>query len=94
MIPSYYAAPSVSEGCMPMRGDDRQTGWMFSYVSPEDRVPADHPLRATSTKRSIRASCCGPALAATESGQSDPCLTPSVSRRVTRAEGRSCPPTR
>jgi transposase len=30
---------------MPMRGDDRQTGWMFSYVSPEERVPADHPLR-------------------------------------------------
>lgn len=29
-----------------MRGDDRQTGWMFSYVSPEARVPADHPLRA------------------------------------------------
>jgi transposase len=30
---------------MPMRGDDRQTGWMFSYVSPEERVPPDHPLR-------------------------------------------------
>ena len=29
-----------------MRGDDQQTGWMLSYVSPEDRVPADHPLRA------------------------------------------------
>src|SRR5881397_556107 len=29
-----------------MRGDDRQTGWMFSYVSPEERVPEDHPLRA------------------------------------------------
>jgi Transposase domain (DUF772) len=28
-----------------MRGDDQQTGWMFSYVSPEERVPADHPLR-------------------------------------------------
>jgi hypothetical protein len=28
-----------------MRGDDRQTGWMFSYVSPEERVPDDHPLR-------------------------------------------------
>jgi transposase len=28
-----------------MRGDDQQTGWIFSYVSPEDRVPADHPLR-------------------------------------------------
>jgi transposase len=31
---------------MLMRGDDRQTGWMFSYVSPEERVPAEHPLRA------------------------------------------------
>jgi transposase len=29
-----------------MRGDDRQTGWMFSYVSPEHRVPVNHPLRA------------------------------------------------
>ena len=29
-----------------MRGDDRQIGRMFSYVSPEERVPADHPLRA------------------------------------------------
>jgi transposase len=29
-----------------MRGDDQQTGHLFSYVSPEDRVPADHPLRA------------------------------------------------
>ena len=28
-----------------MRGDDKQTGSMFSYVSPEERVPADHPLR-------------------------------------------------
>jgi transposase len=46
MIPSYYHAPNVSEGSVPMRGDDRQTGWMFSYVSPEARVPATHPLRA------------------------------------------------
>ncbi|MBM3525546.1 MAG: IS5 family transposase [Alphaproteobacteria bacterium] len=29
-----------------MRGDDRQPDAMFSYVSPERRVPADHPLRA------------------------------------------------
>jgi transposase len=28
-----------------MRGDDEQTGWVFSYVSPEERVPTDHPLR-------------------------------------------------
>ena len=28
-----------------MRGDDRDQTFEFSYVSPEDRVPADHPLR-------------------------------------------------
>lgn len=28
-----------------MRGDDRQQGGMFSYVSLEDRVPMSHPLR-------------------------------------------------
>jgi transposase len=28
-----------------MRGEDRDTGSMFSYVSPERRVPKDHPLR-------------------------------------------------
>ncbi len=29
-----------------MRGDDRQPDAMFSYVSAEERVPHDHPLRA------------------------------------------------
>ncbi len=29
-----------------MRGADEQPGSIFSYVSLEDRVPADHPLRA------------------------------------------------
>ena len=29
-----------------MRGRDERTESMFSYVSPEDRVPADHPLRS------------------------------------------------
>ncbi len=28
-----------------MRGDDNQQEGMFSYVSPEKRVPANHPLR-------------------------------------------------
>jgi transposase len=28
-----------------MRGDDRQPDAMFSYVSAEQRVPKDHPLR-------------------------------------------------
>jgi transposase len=29
-----------------MRGTDTQQSSMFSYLSPEDRVPAQHPLRA------------------------------------------------
>src|SRR5579871_6185564 len=28
-----------------MRGQDKQQSAMFSYVSPEERVPAEHPLR-------------------------------------------------
>ena len=30
-----------------MRGTDQNPSTMFSYVSPEARIPADHPLRAT-----------------------------------------------
>jgi transposase len=29
-----------------MRGEDQSTGKMFSYVSAERRIPADHPLRS------------------------------------------------
>jgi transposase len=29
-----------------MRGDDPQQAAMFSYISPEERVPLEHPLRA------------------------------------------------
>src|SRR5215813_2817507 len=28
-----------------MRGDDRHPDGLFSYIRPEQRVPADHPLR-------------------------------------------------
>ncbi len=46
MIPAYYDAPDVCEGGDHMRGPDDQTSHMFSYLSPEQRVRADHPLRA------------------------------------------------
>lgn len=32
-----------------MRGEDRKQSGMFSYISPEQRVPQDHPLRAIRT---------------------------------------------
>jgi transposase len=44
-IGSYYHAPTF-EGSDLMRGADEQAGSMFSYVSLEQRVPRDHPLRA------------------------------------------------
>jgi len=28
-----------------MRGAFRDQGAMFSYISPEERIPAEHPLR-------------------------------------------------
>lgn len=30
---------------LPMRGEDHQQNAMFSYLSPEQRVPQDHPSR-------------------------------------------------
>jgi transposase len=45
VIPSYYDAPDLREGSVPMRGDDPRHESMFSYVTPEARVRPDHPLR-------------------------------------------------
>lgn len=45
MIPSYYDAPDLLKGSVPMRGDDPRNDSMFSYVTPEARVRPDHPLR-------------------------------------------------
>lgn len=46
MIPAYYHAPDIHHGSDQMRGHDEQTSHMFSYLSPEQRVRPDHPLRA------------------------------------------------
>jgi transposase len=45
LIPAYYDAPNHREGSLPMRGDDPRRDAMFSYITPEARVRADHPLR-------------------------------------------------
>jgi transposase len=36
-----------------MRGNDLQTSHLFSYLSPEQRVPADHPLRPIRTMTDV-----------------------------------------
>jgi transposase len=46
VIPKYYHARDLVEGSAIMRGSDDQTNHLFSYLSPEQRVRADHPLRA------------------------------------------------
>src|SRR6267142_161244 len=38
--------PTFRKGADYMRGPDEQTSHMFSYLSPEQRVRPDHPLRA------------------------------------------------
>ena len=49
MIPTYYDASDHLEGSAPMRGDDPRHDGMFSYITPEARVRADHPLRPIRT---------------------------------------------
>ena len=39
-----------------MRGDDANSGSLFSYIDLEKRVAADHPLRVI---REIATRCCG-----------------------------------
>jgi len=36
-----------------MRGKDTQQSAMFSYLSPEQRVPAEHPLRPIRTMADV-----------------------------------------
>src|SRR5438045_7249068 len=45
MIAAYYHAPAEPEGSVARRGDDPRHDGMFSYITPESRVRADHPLR-------------------------------------------------
>jgi transposase len=45
VIRSYYDAPDRQKRSIGMRGDDPRHESMFSYVTPEARVRADHPLR-------------------------------------------------
>lgn len=60
-----------------MRGDDQPTGHLFSYLSPEQRVPADHPLRAVRRMTDEALATLAPALETLYSTTGRPSIPPS-----------------
>lgn len=59
-----------------MRGDDQPTGHLFSYLSPEQRVPADHPLRAVRRMTDEALATLAPALETLYSTTGRPSIPP------------------
>ena len=59
-----------------MRGDDEQSGHLFSYLSPEQRVPADHPLRTIRTMTDAALSRLSPRFAAIYAATGRPSIPP------------------
>ena len=59
-----------------MRGDDEQTSHMFSYLSPESRVRADHPLRAIRRMTDVALREISPALEGLYSSMGRPSIPP------------------
>src|SRR6266851_3547899 len=59
-----------------MRGTDHQQSWMFSYISAERRVPADHPLRALRVMADAALAQLGPAFDAIYAGSGRPSIAP------------------
>ncbi len=67
---------------MSVRGDDRQQGGMFSYVSLEDRVPAKHPLRKIRSLVQPILKEMSPRFAATYSRTGRPSIPPEMLLRA------------
>ena len=59
-----------------MRGQDTQQSTMFSYLSPEDRVPADHPLRRMRPMVDVALKSLSPAFDAMYSAVGRPSIAP------------------
>ena len=59
-----------------MRGTDHQQSWMFSYISAERRVPADHPLRALRMMADAALAQLGPAFDAIYARSGRPSIAP------------------
>src|SRR5262249_34355415 len=59
-----------------MRGTDTQQSSMFSYLSPEDRVPAKHPLRPIRSMVDVALKNLSPVFAALYSSMGRPSIAP------------------
>src|SRR6266852_2293135 len=59
-----------------MGGTDHQQSWMFSYISAERRVPADHPLRALRVMADAALAQLGPAFDAIYARSGRPSIAP------------------
>jgi transposase len=61
---------------MNMRGHDEQQGGMYSYISPEQRVPQDHPLRRIRMMTDAALQAMSPQFARLYSGLGRPSIAP------------------
>lgn len=59
-----------------MRGDDERSEFLFSYVAPEHRVPADHPVRALRTMTDTALASLSPRFAKLYSAMGRPSIPP------------------
>ncbi|MFZ0887541.1 MAG: IS5 family transposase [Candidatus Binataceae bacterium] len=59
-----------------MRGTDRQQSAMFSYISAEQRVPQDHPLRAIRAMADVALEKLGPSFDAIYASSGRPSIAP------------------
>lgn len=65
-----------------MRGTDRQQSSMFSYISPEQQVPKDHPLRPIRAMADAPLERLGPCFDAIYASSGRPWITPEKLLRV------------
>jgi len=59
-----------------MRGGDHQQSGMFSYISAEERVPKDHPLRAIRARVDVALRNMGPQFEAMYARVGRPSIAP------------------
>ena len=79
-----------------MRGADRQQSSMFSYISAEQRVPKDHPLRVIRVMADVALKELGPCFEAIYARSGRPSIAPeklcvrSCCRCCTRCVASGC----